>query len=1150
MLDLTVSLDDKYRRERGPVFLNGTQALVRLAMLQAQRDRAAGLKTAGFVSGYRGSPLAALDFEFWRARKFLEPLAIKFQPGLNEDLAATSVWGTQQLHFYPKPKYDGVFAMWYGKSPGVDRCGDAMKHANHAGTAKHGGVLVLIGDDHAQKSTSTTSQSEYAMMDMMIPVLAPADIQEFIDLGLVGFALSRYSGLWVSMKLVDSNIGASGTIEIDPDRAPFALPNDVALPPDGVHSRWPDDRIPQEWRLKHVKIPATLAFARANGIDRIVHGGGKARLGIVASGKAWLDLTQALAELGLDAAACQELGIRVLKLGLIWPLEPETIVRFADGLEEILVIEEKRGFIEDQIKTILYDRAPSARPRVIGKRDETGADFIADCLELEPNQVALAVAQRVLRFADRAELRQRRDAIEARRPKGNLAPVHVRTPFFCSGCPHNTSTVTPEGSIAAAGIGCHSMAIWTGRAVAFTQMGGEGAQWIGIAPFSDSPHLFQNVGDGTYYHSGSLGIRAAVAANVNITFKLLFNDAVAMTGGQPVDGPLTVPLITHQVHAEGVARIVVVSDDIDKYPIGTHWAPGVTLRHRDELDAVQRELREIPGVTVLVYDQTCAAEKRRRRKRGTYHDPPERIVINELVCEGCGDCGRVSNCVSVQPVETEFGTKRRIDQSNCNKDYSCIKGFCPSFVTVVGGQLKKRKGSGDGTAWPPLPEPALPALDAPWPILVTGVGGTGVVTIGAILGMAAHLEHRPFSVSDVVGLSQKNGPVLSQIIFAREHAALHSPQMASGTAKALLACDLVTTTMPDALAKLAPETRAVVNLEETRTGEFVQNFDKPFEAAAMRKRIEARVDAAHSDFAPATKLATALLGDSIATNMFMAGFAWQKGLVPLSREAIEHAIKLNGAAVEMNLRAFEWGRRAAHDLAAVERVAKTPEHDPRPRTLEEIVTRRAEFLTGYQNAAYAARYRALVERMRRAEAERAPGCRGLAEAAAHNFFKLMAYKDEYEVARLYTEGTFLRRLSEQFEGDFKLRFHLAPPLLARRDPATGKLLKRRYGAWVFSAFKLLARLRFLRGTKLDVFGYTVERRGERRLIAEYESLISDIATKLTPANHAAALALARIPERIRGYGHVKEANLAAAKRDEAELLAAFRNPARARAAAE
>ena len=1149
MLDLSVSLDDKYRRARGPVFMNGTQALVRLAMLQAQRDRAAGLNTAGFVSGYRGSPLASLDFEFWRARKFLEPLAIKFHPGLNEDLAATSVWGTQQIHFYPKPKYDGVFAMWYGKSPGVDRCGDAFKHANHAGTTKHGGVLALVGDDHAQKSTSTTSQSEYAMMDAMIPVLAPANPQEFIDLGLVGFALSRYAGLWVAMKLVDSNIGASGTIEIDPDRPPFALPNDVALPPDGVHARWPDDRIPQEWRLKHVKLPATLAFARANGIDRIVHDSPKPRLGIVAAGKAWLDLSQAMGELGLDAEACAALGIRVLKLGMIWPLEPEVIVRFADGLEEILVVEEKRGFIEDQIKTILYDRAPASRPRVVGKRDETGADFIPDCLELEPNQVALAVADRVLRFAAHADLRARRDAIEARRPQGQLAPVHVRTPFFCSGCPHNTSTVVPEGSIAAAGIGCHSMAIWTGRAVAFTHMGGEGTQWIGTAPFTDTPHLFQNVGDGTYYHSASLGIRAAVAAEVNITFKLLFNDAVAMTGGQPLDGPLTVPQITRQLDAEGVVRIVVVSDDIEKYPIGTHWAPGITLRHRDELDAVQRELREIPGVTVLLYDQTCAAEKRRRRKRGTYFDPPERIFINELVCEGCGDCGRVSNCVSVLPVETEFGTKRRIDQSNCNKDFSCVKGFCPSFVTVEGGKLRKSKGTGAAAALPPLPEPKLPALDAPWPILVTGVGGTGVVTIGAILGMAAHVENRACSVSDVVGLSQKNGPVLSQIVFARERAALHSPQMASGSAKALIACDLVTTTMPDALSKLAAGTRAVVNLEETRTGEFVQNFDKRFEADELRRRIEAHVDRVHTDFVPATKLAVALMGDSIATNMFMAGFAWQKGLVPLSREAIEQAIKLNGAAVDSNLRAFEWGRRAAHDLASVEHAAKAPQ-PVRPQTLDEIVARRVEFLAGYQNAAYAARYRVLVEKMRKAEAERAPGCRGLTEAVARNAFKLMAYKDEYEVARLYTDGNFLRRLNEQFEGDFKLRFHLAPPLVAPRDPATGHLQKRRYGGSMMSAFKLLAKLRFLRGTPFDIFGYTAERRGERRLVADYAALMGEISTTLTPANHALALDLARIPERIRGYGHVKEANLAAAKRDEAGLLATFRNPAAARAAAE
>jgi len=1150
MLDLSISLDDKYRRERGPFFLSGTQALVRLALLQAQRDRAAGLNTAGFVSGYRGSPLAGLDFEFWRARKFLEPAAIKFQPGLNEDLAATAVWGTQQVQFYPKPKYDGVFAMWYGKSPGVDRSGDAFKHANHAGTTKHGGVLALVGDDHGQKSTSTTSQSEYAMMDAMIPVLAPADLQEFIDLGLFGFALSRYAGLWVAFKVVDSNISASGTVAIDPDRLPFAIPNDVMLPPDGVHARWPDDRIPQEYRLKHVKLPAAEGFVRANGIDRTLFDSPRARIGILAAGKAWLDLAQALDSLGLDAKTCAELGLRVRKLGMIWPLEPEGLVRFADGLEEILVIEEKRGFIEDQIKTILYDRAPASRPRVVGKRDETGAPFVPDCLELEPNQVALIVAHRVLRIADHAAIRARRDAIEARRPQRPLAPVHVRTPFFCSGCPHNTSTVVPAGSVAAAGIGCHSMAIWTGRASAFTHMGGEGAQWIGSAPFTETPHIFQNVGDGTYYHSASLAIRAAVAAKVNITFKLLYNDAVAMTGGQPLDGTLTVPQITRQLDAENVERIVVVSDDIEKYPIGTKWAAGVTLRHRDELDAVQRELRDVPGTTVLVYDQTCAAEKRRRRKRGDYPDPPKRVFINELVCEGCGDCGRVSNCISVLPVETEFGTKRRIDQSNCNKDYSCLNGFCPSFVTVEGGRVRKRKGSsGDTACLPALPEPALPKIEAPWPILVTGIGGTGVITIGAILGMAAHIENRVCSVSDVVGLSQKNGPVLSQIVFAPGRAALHSPQIAGGAAKALIGCDLVTSTMPDAMAKLAGDTRAVVNLEEVRTGEFVQNFDKVFDAAEMRKRIEARVDPARSDFVPATRLALALIGDSIATNMFMAGYAWQKGLIPLSREAIEQAIKLNGAAVGSSLRAFDWGRRAAHDLGSVERAAKSAP-EARPKTLDEKIARRVEFLTAYQNAAYAARYRGLVERLRKAEAARTPGKSGLADAVAFDLFKLMAYKDEYEVARLYTDGTFLRRLGEQFEGDYKLRFHLAPPLLAPRDPATGHLLKRRYGAWMMPAFKVMARLKFLRGTKLDVFGYTAERRGERKLIEDYAALLDEIARTLTPANHAAAVELARIPEQIRGYGHVKEANFETAKRNEAQALAAYRNPAPAKMAAE
>ncbi len=1149
MLDLTVSLDDKYRRERGPVYLSGTQALVRLALLQAERDRSSGLNTAGFISGYRGSPLAAFDFELWRARKFLEPLNIVFRPGVNEDLAATAVWGTQQVHFYPQPKYDGVFAMWYGKSPGVDRSGDAIKHGNLWGTAKHGGVLALLGDDHAQKSTSSTSQSEYAMVDAMMPVLAPATLQEFLDLGLAGFALSRFSGLWVGFKLVDSNINTSGTVTIDPERPSFTLPNDVAIPPEGLNSFWFDDRIPQEARLKHFKIPAAHGFVRANRIDRIVHDSRAARLGIVAAGKSWLDLEQALGDLGIDGAAAARLGLRSLKIGLTWPLEPRTLAQFADGLEEILVVEEKRGFIEDQIKTILYDLAPARRPRVIGKRDEAGAPLLPDVLDLDAGLIASIVGRRVLRYAESGELRTKVAAVENARPKGKFESVHARSPFFCSGCPHNISTNLPQGSQAIAGIGCHSMAIWYGRAVGFTQMGGEGASWIGIAPFTATPHIFQNLGDGTYFHSGSLGVRAAVAAGVSITFKVLYNDAVAMTGGQPIDGPLTVPQITRQLDAEGVQRIVVVSDDPGRYHWREFWAPGVTIRHRDELDAAQRELRDIPGVTALVYDQTCAAEKRRRRKRGELVDPPRRVFINELVCEGCGDCSRVSNCISVQVIETEFGKKRAIDQSNCNKDLSCVEGFCPSFVTVEGGALRKRKPSAMA-AEPAVPEPDLRTLEAPHSIVITGVGGTGVLTVSAIIGMAAHIADRPAAVSDIVGLSQKNGPVMSQVIVAPNRDALHAAQMAPGAADALIACDLVTTTMPEAMAKLAPErTRAVVNIDPIATGEFVQNPDKRFEGGEMRRRLESRLDASESDFISGTRLALALFGDSIATNMFMTGYAWQRGFVPLPRAAIEQAIRLNGTAVELNLRAFAAGRRAAHDPASIAAAGGSLAEKSAP-TLEQIVERRAAFLTAYQNAAYAARYRARVAAARAAEANLAPSHAGLADAVAINLFKLMAYKDEYEVARLYTEGSFLRKLHEQFEGGFKLRFHLAPPLLAPRDPATGRLEKRRYGSWMFGAFKLLARLRFLRGTVFDPFGRTAERRMERQLIADYETLLDGIAAALAPANHGAAVALASVPEHIRGYGHVKDEAIKAARARELELLKVFRDGTPQRAAAE
>jgi indolepyruvate ferredoxin oxidoreductase len=1154
-----VSLDDKYELQSGRVFLTGTQALVRLPMMQRQRDLAAGLNTACFVSGYRGSPLGGLDQAMWQARRFLAKSHIQFQPGLNEDLAATAIWGSQQVGMFPGAKYDGVYAMWYGKGPGVDRCGDVFKHANFAGTSKHGGVLALAGDDHAAKSSTLPHQTEHAFIGHMMPVLNPAGVQEFLDLGIYGWAMSRFSGCWIAFKTVAETVESSASVYVDPHRVKILLPEDFEMPAGGLNIRWPDPWMEQEERLMRFKLYAALAFARANRLDKVVIDSPRRRFGIVTAGKSYLDVRQALDDLGIDERLAAEIGLVVYKVAMTWPLERDGVRHFAEGLEEILVVEEKRALVENQLKEQLYNWREDVRPRVIGKFDENHADLLPAYNELTPARIARVIAKRIERFYTSERIKDRLAFLEAKeRALSAKGAVFKRTPYFCSGCPHNTSTRVPEGSRATAGIGCHFMSVWMDRSTAtYTHMGGEGAPWIGQAPFTEEKHIFANLGDGTYFHSGALAIRAAVAAKVNITYKILYNDAVAMTGGQPHDGPLSVPQITRQVHAEGVRRIAVVSDEPDKYPVGTEFAPGVTFHHRSELDAVQRALRECPGVSVLVYDQTCAAEKRRRRKRGRFPDPAKRVFVNEAVCEGCGDCGVKSNCLSVVPVETEFGRKRQIDQSSCNKDYSCVNGFCPSFVTVHGGRLRKSQGSAAAAADPfaALPSPARPALGAePYNILITGVGGTGVVTIGALLGMACHLEGKGVSVLDITGLAQKGGAVLSHVRIANRPEEIHAVRVAAGEAHLVLGCDLVVAASADALGRMREGvTRAVINRHEAPTGDFTRNPDLGFPGEALVDLIKEAVGAKALATVEATELATALLGDSIATNLFMLGFAYQRGLIPVSEEAILKAIELNGVAIEMNTQAFLWGRSAAHDLASVETQAAPRAPEPArmiSRSLDELIERRTAELTAYQNAAYAARYRALVERVRAAEAAKAKGMSGLAEAVARYYYKLLAYKDEYEVARLYTDGDFLRALNEHFEGAFKLKFHLAPPLLAPRDPATGELQKRAYGRWVFTAFKLLAALRGLRGTWLDPFGRTAERKRERTLIGEYERVVEELIAGLGHDNHALAIEIAAIPEHIRGYGHVKERHLDEAKAREAELLAAFRAPPVQRTAAE
>ncbi|MGE5338901.1 MAG: indolepyruvate ferredoxin oxidoreductase family protein [Gemmatimonadota bacterium] len=1179
-----VNLDAKWTLEKGRAYMSGTQALLRLLMLQRDRDLRGGLNTAGFLTGYRGSPLGAVDQTAWRARKHLEAHHITFRPGVNEDLAATSVWGTQQVNLFPGAKYDGVFGMWYGKGPGVDRCGDVFKHANAAGTSPHGGVLAVAGDDHAAKSSTLPHQSDHILKACMIPVLFPATVQEYLDLGLHGYAMSRYAGVWVGMKCVTEVVEASASVIVDPERVQIRMPTDFEMPPGGLNIRWPDTPLAVEARLLDHKLYAALAYCRANRLNYTAIDSPNARFGIAASGKAYLDTRQALADLGLDEETCRQVGIRLFKCGMVWPLEAQTFDAFADGLEEILVVEEKRQLIEYQVKEELYNWIGKGKriPRVIGKFDEHDGgewsvprgDWILPAhYEFSPAIIAKAIATRIGKLELPADVRARIQArlaiIEAKeRALARPRVVTERTPYFCSGCPHNTSTVVPEGSRAMAGIGCHYMALWMNRSTAtFTQMGGEGAPWIGQAPFTSEKHVFANLGDGTYFHSGSLAVRAAVAANVPITYKILFNDAVAMTGGQPTDGSITVPQITQQMYAEGVRRIVIVTDAPEKYDAAQEldhsalnargatseaWrlAPGVTVHHRGELDRVQRELRDYPGVSVLVYDQTCASEKRRRRKRNEFPDPPRRVVINELVCEGCGDCSQQSNCLSVEPLETEFGRKRSINQSSCNKDFSCLKGFCPSFVTVEGGQLRKGKAAA-GASLPSLPMPEIPELGSrrSFGVVITGVGGTGVVTIGQVLGMAAHLEGHGVSALDMAGLAQKGGAVFSHVRIARTPDDLYATRIAMGEADLLLGCDLVVSTSNEALSKIrAGATRAVINSSESPTADFVKDPDWQFAGGTMTQQVRDAIGAdASCAFVDANQLTTALMGDAIYTNPFVLGFAWQRGWIPLRHETLMRAIELNGVSIDSNKRAFDWGRAAAHDLDAVKRAALPDQYAAqvielkRPASsLADIVARRIEFLTGYQNAAYAAKYADLVERVRKVESDRLGGSTRLAEAVARGYFKLLAYKDEYEVARLHADPAFRAKIAAQFEGDYKLNFHLAPPLLAKPDPVTGRPAKMRFGPWMMSALRLLAPLKFLRGTALDPFGRTAERRAERALIGEYERLVDEVLGKLAADNHALAVALATLPEEIRGYGHVKEQNLRTARAKWGELLAKFR----------
>jgi indolepyruvate ferredoxin oxidoreductase len=1152
-----VSLDDKYAVQEGRVYVTGPQALVRLPMMQIRRDRLAGLKTGGFISGYRGSPLGGYDMALWQAGKFLTEHDIHFQPGVNEDLAATAVWGSQQVEARGETDYAGVLGMWYGKGPGVDRSGDALKHGALAGASAHGGVLVLCGDDHAGRSSTTAHQSDHALVHLGIPILNPASIQEYLDFGLFGFALSRYSGCWVGFKCITDTVDGSASVCVDPERFSFVQPNDYKLPAGGLNTRIGLLGIPAE-ELMLERLEAAKAFVRANRLDKSFYAGGRKRLGIVSTGKAFLDVMEALSQLGIDEAEADRLGIAVYKVGMVWPLEPQRIGGFAQDCDAVLVIEEKRAIIEDQLARILYRLPSGARPILIGKQDHAGGKLVPSHGEINPMMIAKVVAGERLKLSSDPRLKAGLDRLEQAGAQGHAALSGrrelERVMSFCAGCPHNTSTRVPEGSIARPGIGCHGMVQWVpGRRTEsnLTHMGGEGATWIGEAPFSKRRHIFQNLGDGTYFHSGLLAIRANVAAGTNITYKILVNGAISMTGGQVIEGEsfnggITAPHVANQVHAEGVQRIALVTEDLSRHDKSCYPAV-TTFHHRDDLDAVQKEIREHPGTSVIIYEQACATERRRLRKRGRYPDIDKRLFINEEVCEGCGDCGVQSNCIAIEPNETKFGRKRKINQSVCNKDYSCVKGMCPSFVTVYGGALRAADSKDsvfDDSVFADLPDSWRGATPEVCNIMIAGIGGSGIVTLGAILGMAAHMEERACNVLDVTGAAQRNGPVTSHLRIGAGKELRSAPRIPEISADVILAADLVVASGRDVLPTMSSErTAAVYNSYVAPTAAFAQNADLSFSTEAMEQQIAQRCRSGQTHAVPATQVATQILGNAVGANIFLLGAAWQRGLIPLSLAAIEKAIRLNGTEVKMNTRAFGLGRLSVakpETLAALMRAREVKAPTPDIGSLDSLIADRRQLLTQYQNKAYADRYEALVRKVAKIE-KSVVGTEGqLAEVVARYYAKLLAYKDEYEVARLMTREEFFAQLEKTFEGDYRLAFNLAPPLLSRRDPATGRYGKREFGAWILTFFKILAPLKVLRGTPFDIFGYMAHRRCERRLIADYEQMIDDVLNSLAIDNLPAAIELASLPEIVRGYDVVKDAHIEEMKARREELIRELR----------
>ncbi len=1147
-MTLPVSLDDKYAAEDGRVFLTGIQALVRLPMTQMRRDRAAGLNTAAFISGYRGSPLGGYDQQLMAARKFLDPWDVTFQPGLNEDLAATAVWGSQQVPLSRQATKDGVLGLWYGKGPGVDRSGDVFKHANAAGTSKHGGVLAIAGDDHTCKSSSIPHQSDHAFISAIMPVLYPSSVHEFLPLGLLGIAMSRFSGCWVGFKVISETVETTAVVDLSPESRQFVIPEDFELPPGGLNIRWPDPPLVQDERLQEWKGYAARAFARANRVDEVTFDCEGARFGIVASGKAYEDMQAALHELGLGRDELRRIGVRLYKVRMPWPLEPEGIRAFSQGLEEVLIVEERREIIEHQIKQQLFNWRADVRPRIVGKFDHMDRPFLHLSAGLSVAEVARAVVDRLVAnglpedlkssITDRVERMERLE-----RAMTEHQPPVIRRPWYCAGCPHNTSTRVVEGSTAMAGIGCHYMVQWMDRSTdTITHMGGEGVPWTALSRYTEEKHRFVNLGDGTFFHSGALAIRQSVAAGANITYKLLYNDAVAMTGGQSVDGTLTPQQLTHMLYWEGVRTIRFLSETPEAYE-PAELAPGTEIRHRDAIDDTMRELREVPGVSAIVFVQTCAAEKRRRRKRGTLEDPDMRLWISPEVCEGCGDCSVQSNCVAVEPLETEMGRKRRINQSSCNKDYSCLKGFCPSFVTVRGG-TPRRLAPAARPNIATLPEPERQPLDRTWNIAVAGVGGTGVLTIGGVLGMAAHLDGLSPMVLDMAGLAQKGGAVLSHIRIGPPEDPPREPRIVTGRADLLLAADTVVAVSKDAAVLCDPErTVGVVNTHMTPVSDFVRSRDFDFRTRDVEAMLGSHL-AQPRHFHDFTAAGLSVAGDEIASNILMLGFAWQKGLVPLSREAIEGAIRLNKVAVEANLDAFAWGRVMAEDASRLPQ-PKASRRSLDDMTVPEIVAHRREHLTAYQGRKLADRYAALVARVEEGARRLSdPVMREqIARAVATGYARLLAPKDEYEVARLLTDPSFRKGLDEAFEGETRIAFNLAPPGLSREGPNGERPPKREFGPRILPALRALARMRRLRCTPLDPFGRTAERRAERALIREYESDVDRVLSRLNDGNAATVLALLDLANQIRGYGPIKAAAIEDAAKRRAKLIEDLERPA-------